>query len=104
MDLESFNGLDPAFTGAAKEAQESWKPAETIPTFRLDTVAFRGATFYDKPDADLHFHVPIVIGSQAVLGYDDSRNPKYDAEHQVMLVRNSTRWIVKEDRRLFLSR
>lgn len=104
MSLEPFPGLDPAFKEAAAKAWESFKPVETTPVLRLDTVALRGVTYRDQPDADFHFSIPIIIGSQSVLEYSDSRISKYSLDHQVMLVRVATGWMVKEDRKLYVDR
>jgi hypothetical protein len=104
MSLEPFHGLDPAVQEAAKKANESWKPVETTPVFRIDRVSFRGVTFRDQPDTDFDFSLPIIVGPQAIVGYDDSRNSQHSVAHQVMLVRIASAWVIKEDRILYFYR
>ena len=114
FDLAPFPELDPAFKSAAKIAQRSWLPAETIPVLRLDNGSLRGVTFIDVPKwnnlverrqveskwpGDYYtFDQPIIIGSQALLPYSFDQRKDRSENHQVLLVRNTEGWKIKADR------
>lgn len=94
-----FPDLDPAFWNAAKMAEESWKPVETIPVLRLDTVSLRGVAFSTDCDDYYDFNHPVIIRSQALLGYSDVRN-RLAIHYQAFLLRDSQGWKLKEKRRI----
>lgn len=94
-----FQDLDPAFWSAAKVAEESWKPVETIPVLRLDTVSLRGVTFSSDCDDYFDFNHPIIIRAQALLGYSDVRN-SVATRYQAFLLRDSQGWKLKDNRRI----
>lgn len=94
---EPFFGLNPAMISAAEQAQKSWKPVETIPAVRLDTVSFRGATFTDDSFDYYDIDQPIIVGSQALLGYAYTKSSTA-VYHQAFLLRKNEEWKLQEDR------
>ena len=95
-----FSELDPATKSAAEAANSSWKPAESVPVARLDRVtSFRKVSFSQDNDDCYTFERPIIVDSQALLGYAYVQD-NVATNHQVLLLRDGDSWRLKEDRRI----